>query len=27
VVPCLNASALSVTMLETVIRNELQGWV
>lgn len=27
VVPCLNASALSVIMLETVIRNELQGWM
>jgi protoporphyrin/coproporphyrin ferrochelatase len=27
VVPCLNASAPSVIMLETVIRNELQGWV
>jgi protoporphyrin/coproporphyrin ferrochelatase len=27
VVPCLNASAPSVAMLETIIRNELQGWL
>jgi protoporphyrin/coproporphyrin ferrochelatase len=27
VVPCLNASPTSIAMLETVIRNELQGWV
>jgi protoporphyrin/coproporphyrin ferrochelatase len=27
VVPCLNASAGSIDMLESVIRNELQGWV
>jgi protoporphyrin/coproporphyrin ferrochelatase len=27
VVPCLNASAPSVEMLETIIRNELKGWL
>jgi protoporphyrin/coproporphyrin ferrochelatase len=27
VVPCLNASRTSVDMLETIIRNELQGWL
>ena len=27
VVPCLNASAGSIDMLETVIRSELQGWM
>jgi protoporphyrin/coproporphyrin ferrochelatase len=27
VVPCLNASTLSLGMLETVIRNELKGWL
>ncbi len=27
VVPCLNASSGSINMLETIIRNELQGWV
>jgi protoporphyrin/coproporphyrin ferrochelatase len=26
VVPCLNASATSLTMLENLIRNELKGW-
>jgi protoporphyrin/coproporphyrin ferrochelatase len=27
VVPCLNASSTSVSMLETLTRNELSGWV
>jgi protoporphyrin/coproporphyrin ferrochelatase len=27
VVPCLNASDISVAMLVSIIRNELQGWV
>jgi protoporphyrin/coproporphyrin ferrochelatase len=27
VVPCLNASAPSVAMLEAIIRNELKGWM
>jgi protoporphyrin/coproporphyrin ferrochelatase len=27
VVPCLNASPASLTMLETIIRNELKGWL
>jgi protoporphyrin/coproporphyrin ferrochelatase len=27
VVPCLNASPASVSMLENVVRNELQGWL
>jgi protoporphyrin/coproporphyrin ferrochelatase len=27
VVPCLNASTTSIAMLETIIRNELQGWM
>lgn len=26
-VPCLNDSAESVTMLENIVRNEIQGWV
>jgi protoporphyrin/coproporphyrin ferrochelatase len=27
VVPCLNASAPSITMMESIIRNELKGWL
>lgn len=27
VVPCLNDSEASITMLETLVRNELKGWV
>jgi protoporphyrin/coproporphyrin ferrochelatase len=27
VVPCLNASPISISMLETLIHNELQGWM
>ena len=25
-VPCLNESDISIAMLETLVRNELQGW-
>jgi protoheme ferro-lyase len=27
VVPCLNASPASISMLETITRNELAGWL
>jgi protoporphyrin/coproporphyrin ferrochelatase len=27
VVPCLNDSPVSISMLETLTRNELSGWV
>ena len=26
-VPCLNDAEVSITMLEKIVRNELQGWV
>ena len=27
VVPCLNDSEPSITMMERIVRNEIQGWV